>query len=92
MVIHYVSSDAFVGDDPELALYLNSVWVCDLNNASATFIWNWFVITMFKLWCICDVNFYVTCDGDRWTYYDLGWYVSWFEIRRDFTDYRVIRA
>jgi hypothetical protein len=47
---------------------------------------------MFKLRCIGDANFYVTCDGDRWTYYDLGWYVSWFEIRRDFTDYRVIRA
>jgi hypothetical protein len=80
-------------DDPELALYFElcvSVWF-ELN-ASATFIWNWFVITMFKLRYICDANFYVTCDGDRLTYYDLGWYVNWFEIRRDFTDYRVIRA
>jgi hypothetical protein len=80
-------------DDPELALYFElyvHVWF-ELN-ASATFIWNWFVITMFKLRCICDANFYVTCDGDRWTYYDLGWYVIWFEIRRDFTDYRVIQA
>jgi hypothetical protein len=93
MVIHYISSDAFVGDNPELALYLElcvSVWF-ELN-ASATFIWNRFVITMFKLRCICDANFYVTCDCDRWTYYDLGWYVSWFEIRHDFMDYRVIRA
>jgi hypothetical protein len=80
-------------DDPELTLYFElyvSVWF-ELN-ASATFIWNWFVITMFKLWCICDANFYVTYDDDRWTYYDLGWYVSWFKIRRDFTDYRVTRA
>jgi hypothetical protein len=53
---------------------------------------NWFVITMFKLRCICDANFYVTCYGDRWTYYDLDCYVSWFEICRDFTDYQVIRA
>jgi hypothetical protein len=53
-------------DDPELALYFElcvSVWF-ELN-ASATFIWNWFVITMFKLRYICDVNFYITCDGDR---------------------------
>jgi hypothetical protein len=60
-------------DDPELALYFElcvSVWF-ELN-ASATFIRNWFVITMLKLRCICDANFYVTCDGDRWTYYDLG--------------------
>jgi hypothetical protein len=47
---------------------------------------------MFKLRCIRDVNFYVIYDGDRSTYYDLGWYVSWFEISRDFTDYRVIWA
>ena len=33
--------------------------------ASATFNWTCFVITMFKLWCICDANFYVICDGDR---------------------------
>jgi hypothetical protein len=45
---------------------------------------------MFELQCICDANFYVICDGDRQTYYDLDWYVSWFEILRDFTDYRVI--
>jgi hypothetical protein len=32
VVIHYVSSDAFVGDDPELALYFELyVSVCDLN-------------------------------------------------------------
>jgi hypothetical protein len=37
---------------------------------------------MFKLRCIYDVNFN----------YDLGWYVSWFEILHDFTDYQVIRA
>jgi hypothetical protein len=80
-------------DDPELAMYFEiCVRVWFEQNASATFIRNWFVITMFKLQCFCAANFYVTCDGDRWTYYDLGWYASWFEIRRDFTDYRVIRA
>jgi hypothetical protein len=32
VVIHYVSSDAFVGDDPELALYFELyVSVCGLN-------------------------------------------------------------
>jgi hypothetical protein len=39
MVIHYISSDAFVGDDPELALYFKlcvSVWF--KLNAFATFI------------------------------------------------------
>jgi len=31
----------------------------------------------------------VTVNGDRWTYYDLGYmYALWFEILRDFTDYR----
>jgi hypothetical protein len=34
-------------------------------NASATFIWTRVVITMFKLRCIRDVNFYVIYDGDR---------------------------
>jgi hypothetical protein len=67
MVIPYVSSNAFVGDDHQLALYLNSVWVCvDLNKLlPLLFIWTRFVITMFKLRCIYDANFYVKCDGDR---------------------------
>ena len=35
----------------------------------------------------CELD--VTVDGDRWTYYDLGYmYELWFEILRDFTDYR----
>jgi hypothetical protein len=39
MVIHYVSSDAFVGNDPELALYFElCVSVLFELNASATFI------------------------------------------------------
>jgi hypothetical protein len=94
VVIHYVSFDAFVGRWSWAGTLFRTLCECvwfELN-VSATFIWTWFVITMLKLWCICDANFYVTCDGDRWTYYDLGWYVSWLEIRRDFTDYRVIRA
>jgi hypothetical protein len=94
VVILYVSSDAFVGRWSWAGTLFRTLCECvrfELN-ASATFIWTWFVITMFKLWCICDMNFYVTCDGDRWTYYDLGWHASWFEIRHDFMDYRVIRA
>ena len=35
----------------------------------------------------CELK--VTMDGDCWTYYDLGcMYELWFEILRDFTDYR----
>jgi hypothetical protein len=46
---------------------LNSGWVCvDLNYwLLLPSIWTRFVITMFKLRCICDANFYVICDGDR---------------------------
>jgi hypothetical protein len=45
----------------------NSAWVCvDLNYLlPLPSIRTRFVITMFKLWCICDANFYVICDGDR---------------------------
>jgi hypothetical protein len=46
---------------------LNSVrvWV-DLNKLLPLLsIWTRFVITMFKLRCICDANFYVIYDGDR---------------------------
>jgi len=36
-----------------------------------------------------DVELDVTVNGDRWTYYDLGYmYDLWFEIPRDFTDDR----
>jgi hypothetical protein len=53
VVIHYFSSDAFAGDDHELALYFeHCVRVWFELNTSATFIWTWFVITMFKLRCI----------------------------------------
>jgi hypothetical protein len=67
MVIPYVSSNAFVGDDHHLALYFElCVSVCGFKLiASATFIRTRFVITMFELRCICDANFYVICDGDR---------------------------
>jgi len=35
----------------------------------------------------CELD--VIVDGDRWTYYDLGYmYALWFEILRDSTDYR----
>jgi hypothetical protein len=67
MVIPYVSYNAIVGDDHQLALYSNFVWVCvDLKNLLPLLsIWTQFVITVFKLRCNCDANFYVICDGDR---------------------------
>jgi hypothetical protein len=66
-VIPYVSFNAFVGDNHHLALYFElRVSVCGFEQiAFATSIWTRFVITMFKLRCICDANFYVICDGDR---------------------------
>jgi hypothetical protein len=85
MVIHYVSSDAFIGDDPELTLYFElcvSVWF-ELN-VSATFIWNWFVITMSKLRCICDANFLCNLWWWplnllwSWLACKLVWNLSWF--------------
>jgi len=44
---------------------------------------------MHLLLCVecCELN--VTVNGDRWTYYGLGYiYDLWFEILQDFTDYR----
>jgi hypothetical protein len=66
MVIPYVSSNAFVGDDHQLALYFElRVSVCGFELlASATFYSNSDCNTMFKFRCICDVNFYVIYDGD----------------------------
>jgi len=52
--------------------------------------WTWFVITLSDS-DVCDecCELNVTVNGDRWTYYDLGcMYELWFEIVRDFTDYR----
>jgi len=52
--------------------------------------WTWFVITLSDS-DVCDecCQLDVTVNGDRWTYYDLGCtYELWFEILRDFTDYR----
>jgi len=52
--------------------------------------WTWFVITLSDS-DVCDecCELNVTMNGDSWTYYDLGcMYELWFEILRDFTDYR----
>jgi hypothetical protein len=62
--------------------------------ASATLLWTWFAITLYsKLRCI-QLSLWTLCNMWRWllNLYDLGLYVGWFEILRDFTDYRVIRA
>jgi hypothetical protein len=61
---------------------------------SAMSIWTWVVITLCsKLWCI-QLSLRTLCNMWRWllNLYDLGLYVGWFEILRDFTDYRVIWA
>jgi hypothetical protein len=68
MVVPYVSSNAFVGDDHQLTLYFKlRVSVCvDLNYLLPLLsIRTQIVITMFKLQCIDDTNFYVIYDGDR---------------------------
>jgi hypothetical protein len=82
--------------DYQLALYFElrvCVWSLKLF-AFATLLWTWFVITLcFKLRCI-SMMLQTLCNMWLWllNLYDLGLYVCWFEIRRDFTDYRVIRA
>ena len=86
MVIPYVSSDAFVGDDHSLALYLNSAWVCVWfeQMASATFIRTGFVITMLKLWCIwdcellCNMWWWLLNLLRSWLEWKLVWNPSWF--------------
>jgi hypothetical protein len=66
MVIPYISSNVFVGDDHQLALYFELHVCVDLNYLLPLIsIWTRFVITMFKLRCACEANSYVICDGDR---------------------------
>jgi hypothetical protein len=67
MVIPYVSSNAFVGDGHQLALYFElHVSVCGFELLLPLLsIRTQIVITMFKLRCICDANFYGICDDDR---------------------------
>jgi hypothetical protein len=67
VVVPYISSNAFDGDDHQLALYFElRVSVCEFELLlPLPSIRTRFVITVFKLRCICDVNFYVICDGDR---------------------------
>ena len=85
MVIPYVSSNAFVGDDHSLALYLNSAWVCVVwTNGFRYFYSNGFVITMFKLWCIWDCE--LLCNMwwwplnllRSWLGHELVWNPLWF--------------
>jgi hypothetical protein len=53
-------------------------------NASATFIWTWFVITMFKLWCIlwcellCNLWWWPLNLLRSWLVCELVWNPSWF--------------
>jgi hypothetical protein len=82
VVIHYFSSD---GDDPELALYFkHCVRVWFEQNASATLIWTWFVITMFKLrcilWCklLCNLWWWPLNLVRSWLLCELVWNPSWF--------------
>jgi hypothetical protein len=86
MVIRYFSSNAFAGDDHKLALYFEScVCVCvTWTTASATFIRTWFVITMFKLWCIlcrellCNLWWWPLNLLWSWLVCKLVWNPSWF--------------
>jgi hypothetical protein len=73
---------------------IKHVWMVLQLIASATLVWTWFVITLcFKLWCI-SMLLRTLCNMWLWllNLYDLHLYIGWFEIRRGFTDYRVIRA
>jgi hypothetical protein len=85
VVIPYASSDAFVGDDPDLAHYFElCVSVSVELNASATFNWTWFVITMFKLQCIlwckllCNLWWWPLNLVRSWLSCELVWNPSWF--------------
>ena len=70
-----------------------SDWMCGcviLKLWNFRYSWTWLVITLSNS-NICDecckLDVIVNCE--RWTYYDLGcMYELWFEILRDFTDYR----
>jgi hypothetical protein len=55
---------AFAGDDRKLALYFESYVCVFWTTASTTFIWTWFVIIMFKLWCILCHE--LLCNLWRW--------------------------
>ena len=80
----------FCGNDRTMALYQTYRVCCNFELWSFRYLRTWFVITLsnsdvFVEWCELDV----IMNGDRWTYYDLGcMYDMWFEILRDFTDYR----
>jgi len=64
--------------------------VCYFKLWSFRYLRTWFVITSSNFDVrdeCCELD--VIVNGDRWTYYDLGcMYELWFEILRDFTDYR----
>jgi hypothetical protein len=62
--------------------------------ASAMLIWTWVVIPLCsELRCI-QLSLRTLCNLWRWllNQYDLGWNVGWFEILRDFTESRIVRA
>ena len=80
----------FCGNDRTMALYQTKC-VCAIYKLwSFRYLRTWFVITLSNS-DVCDecCELDVIVNGDRWTYYDLGcMYKLWFEILRDFTDYR----
>ena len=99
-----VPSNGWWLDQGRWSLYLlfcfcgnDQLWHCNrlsvcvvLKLWSFRYLRTWFVITLSELqcmWWMCELD--VIVIGDCWTYYDLGWmYELWFEILRDFTDYR----
>jgi len=72
-----------------MALYQTKC-VCYFQLWSFRYLWTWFVITLSTPMFPMNVfELDVTVNGDRWTYYDLGcMYDMWFEILREFVDYR----
>jgi hypothetical protein len=86
MVIPYVSFNAFVGDDHQLALYFElRVSVCGFELfASATFylksVCNSYVWTLMHLWCelLCNMWWWLLNLLWSWLVCELVWNPSWF--------------
>jgi hypothetical protein len=93
MVIPYVSSNVFVGDDHQLALYFElHVSVCGFELfASATFylnsVCNNYVWTLMYLWCelLCNMWWWLLNLLRSWLVCELVWNPSWFHKLSGYT-------
>jgi hypothetical protein len=72
--------------------YVSELLVLWSRNFVASATLNLVCNNLFKLWCMWAAANYlwnvVTGDVLCWIMYDLGMFVGWFEILRDFVDYR----